>query len=173
MTTSPDRVRMTPQGRSRATKIDAARGLVWVEAYLPLDLDALADWTALEAEVGQEAAIKQDPDLFARAITPIDSQGEGMTADQLELLAHRYLAISRKMDADHDLAVRDSVQVVESFINGPEIASPHFYPGAWVTVLKFDTSSPEWDRVQKGDLQAVSFMAYVDRTPITFRSKEA
>lgn len=157
----------------RIRKVKAAGlelGLVWAEVYLPFDVEAFAEFAALERKLGSTAAAaKADPGLFDRAITPIDSQGEAMLPEDLELLAHRFLSVSRKFDADHDEAARKSVVLVESFINGPEVQSPHFFPGSWVAVFQVAKGSPEWERIEAGELRAVSFQAFVERVAITVR----
>lgn len=153
-----------------AKAVDELRGLVWFEVYLPIDLEALAAFVALEKEKGSAVAAAQaDPELAARALTPIDSQGEAMRPEDLRLLAERFLTVSRQVDTDHDRIAKSSIQVVESWINGPEVASPKFWPGAWVVTFKFDTGSEEWTRFLSGELQAVSFMAHTSRTLVTFR----
>lgn len=156
-----------------AKAVDELRGLVWFEVYLPIDLEALAEFSALEAEKGSaRLAAEADPELAARALTPIDTQGEAMRAEDLQTLAHRWLTVSRQIDADHDKAPRYSIRVVESWINGPEVASPKFWPGAWIVVFQFDRTSEEWTRFLAGELQAVSFMAHTSRTLVTFRPVE-
>lgn len=156
-----------------AKKVDELRGLVWFEVYLPVDLAAVAEFAALEKSAGSAvAAAALDPELAARALTPIDTQGEAMLAEDLVTLAHRWLTVSRRIDADHDKIDRSSIQVVESFVNGPEVASPAFWPGAWVVVFRFDLASEEWTRFLAGDLNAVSFMAHTERQLVTFRPME-
>lgn len=143
------------------------RGLIWVEVYLPFDAAAFAAFTALVLQLGSAvAAAAHDPDLAKRALTPIDAHGEAMLAEDVEALAHGYLADSRAMDVMHDQSARSSLTVVESFVNGPEVASPHFWPGAWVIVMRVDPGSPEWDAIDAGKLGAVSFQAKVVKVPI-------
>lgn len=156
-----------------AKAVDELRGLVWFEVYLPVDLAAVAEFAALAKSAGSAvAAASLDPDLATRALTPIDSQGEAMQAEDLRLLAHRWLTVSRKVDADHDKIERPTIQVVESFLNGPEVASPKFWAGAWVVVFLFDLASEEWARFLAGEIQAVSFMAHTDRQLVAFRPLE-
>lgn len=149
-------------------------GRVWVEAYLPFDPDAFAEFAAKAAELGTgaagwQAAAKAFPDLAAKAMTPIDSHGEAMLAADLQALADGFLVESRKVDAYHDNQARAGVDVVGSFINGPEIESPKFWPGAWVVVLRLAPDSPEFQAVEKGELGAVSFQAMVRKFPIVPR----
>lgn len=144
-----------------------ADGLVWVEAYLPFDVQAFHAFSGLVAKHGSALeAAAVDPELADRALTPIDTHGEAMLPPALQALAHGFLVQSRKIDVMHDRQARDEVQIVESFVNGPEIASPHFWPGAWVVVLKMDPEGETFARVESGELDAVSFMALVTKQPI-------
>ena len=148
------------------------QGLVWVEVYLPFDPVSFADFQAAVKEYGSAVeAEKALPDLARKALTPIDTHGEAMLAADLEQLAHAFLVRSRKHDVEHDEAVVGSVHTVESFLNGPEVASPHFWPGAWVVVLKVDRDSEEWRRIESGELDAVSFQAFVSKQPIIVREE--
>lgn len=148
-------------------------GLVWVEAYLPFDPESFAAFAAKARELGSAvAAATADPALAAKALDPIDAHGEAMLLEDLALLAHTFLVESRKIDVMHDEAARSSVRVVESFVNTPEVASPNYYPGAWVVVLKIDPGSPEWAEVEKGAIDAVSFQAFVKKVPVTIALQE-
>lgn len=151
----------------KANGRELERGLVWVEAYLPFDPHAFGEFSRKCVELGSAVAVAAaEPELARKALTPIDAHGEAMLAADVELLAHRYLTLSRKMDVQHDETARKSVRIVESFVNGPEVESPHFYPGAWVVVFQVDPGSPEWEAVQKGELNAVSFQAVVIKQPV-------
>ncbi len=161
-----------------ARKVTNARGMVegrvWVEAYLPFNPEAFAAFAAKAAELGTgaagwKAAAVADPELATKALTPIDAHGEAMLADDLEALADGFLVESRKIDAYHDQQVRPGVQVVGSFLNTAEVASPKFWPGAWVVVLRIAPDAPEFLAVEKGELNAVSFQAMVRKFPIAPR----
>lgn len=156
------------------------QGLVYVEAYLPFDAEAFAGFVELvgkqdgktQAERVSKAALA-DPDLCAKALDPVDTHGEAMLQDDVVALAHRFVTQSSKMDVMHDRVARGSVAVVETFVNTPEIASPHFWPGAWVVVLKVDPGTPEWDDLEAGKLDAVSFQGVVTKVPVTVTVKES
>lgn len=148
------------------------RGRIWVEAYLPFDAAAFAEFTRLAVQLGAggpanyRAAAASDPALARRALDPIDSHGEAMLPADLEALADRFIRESRKIDVQHDESARQGVHLVGSFVNGPEIASPHYFPGAWVTVLDVEPWTPEFQAIKAGTLNAVSFQAYVRKVPI-------
>lgn len=171
-------------GEVRARVVKTARGLeeglVWVEAYLPFDVEAFAAYSALVVKHGGDAvaAAAADPALADRALTPIDSQGEAMLPADLRQLAHGFVVASRKMDADHaqdaagEFVLRPELQVVESFLNGPEVASPLYAPGAWVVVFKVEKGSDLWARIDAGDLNAVSFATNVRKARVVARVEE-
>lgn len=146
-------------------------GRIWVEAYLPFDAGAFADFTRKAMALGgtseaYRAVQVSDPELAAKALTPIDAHGEIMLAEDLEALADAFLVESRKTDVMHDEQDRPGVHVVGSFVNTPEIASPLYWPGAWVVVLKVDPGTPEFLAIKAGTLNAVSFQAVVNKVPV-------
>ena len=142
-------------------------GLVWVEAYLPLNVEAFAQYSDLVHELGSYAAANAaDPALAEKALTPIDSHGEAMLAEDVEQLGRGFLE-SRRMDTEHDYVTNSDLTLVESFINGPEVESPHFYPGAWVVVFKAEPGTQTFDDINAGRLNAVSFATGVVKVPVT------
>lgn len=143
-------------------------GEIWVEAYLPFDPAAFARFEALvAAKSGNIAdAVEEDLALADLALTPIDSHKEAMLQYDVTLLAERFLIESRKIDVMHDEKARATVFLAQSFVNTPEIASPAFFPGAWVTKLVIQAGSDEWDKVEKRALDAVSFSAFVTKIEI-------
>lgn len=161
--------------RVRKAGGELSEGLVWVEVYLPFDVEAWSGFQALVTKHGGDLvkAEAADPVLASKALTPIDAHGEAMTADDLQQLAHGFLVSSRKIDVMHDQAARASVQVVESFRNTEEIASPNFYPGAWVLCLKVAPGSDEWKALEGGTLDAVSFETTVVKVPRAARPEAA
>ncbi len=154
------------------------RGLIYLEAYLPFDPVAFAELEGLALELAAKAgatapdwtaAAAASPDLARRALDPIDAHGEAMLPQDLEQLAHGFLTDSRRVDVQHDQISRDTARVVQSFLNTPEIGSPHFFPGAWVVVVELDPGSPEWSAVEAGTINAVSFQAVVRKIPVVVR----
>lgn len=143
-------------------------GLLYVEAYLPFDPVAFTEFVKKWQELGSAEAVEAAyPELAKKALVPIDTDGEAMLQDHVIKLAHAFMEQSQKMDVQHDGWERDSMQVVQSFVNTPEIASPNWWPGAWVTVIKVQKGTPEWDLFESGDLNAVSFQGDVIKTPVT------
>lgn len=156
-------------------------GLIYAEVYLPFDPKAFSDfWTQVEALMTANTVLTQrdayrqviaaQPDLARLALDPIDSQGEVMLQDDLIKMAEDFLVHSRKLDAFHDKQPREGLKVVQSFVNTPEIASPNFFPGCWVLVVKIQPGTPEWLMVDSGVLEAVSFETLVNKTLVTVRT---
>ena len=167
MTAHTTTIRVIP----RAVRVQKGRGmvegLIYVEAYLPFDPVAFAEFAELVAKAGGvEVAAASNPVLASKALEPLDSQGEAMLAQDLIQLAHGFITDSGRVDVMHDQQARKSVNVVQSFVNTPEIASPNFYPGAWVVAIKLEPGSVEWAKVEAGELDAVSFQALVAKVPV-------
>lgn len=171
---------MEPRVRARVVKSSRGltEGLVWVEAYLPLDVPSFAAFSRLVQEQGGvEKAVAADRVLAEKALRGIDAHGEAMLPEDLQQLAHGFLAHSRQMDADHAggvgaYVVRPELQLVESFLNGPEVASPLYAPGAWVAVFRVEKGSDLWARIDSGELDAVSFATAVTKEPVVARIEE-
>lgn len=160
---------ITTYGRVKVAKSPRSmeEGLVWVEVYLPFDPPAFAEFqSAVHKHGSVQKATDADPDLADRALTPIDSHGEAMLPDDVRKLAHRFLQKSRKHDKFHDERPTDDVQLVESFVNSEEVASPHFWPGSWVVVMRVAKGSDTWRQIESGAIDAVSFQAYVHKRPV-------
>lgn len=161
MSTTPGHTPQQPSAIVVRTRRELTRGLVWVEVYRPFDLQAWQEWSKLVLAAGSHAAAAElDPALASRALGPVDMHKTGMLAPDLERFAREYLVRSRRTDRQHDTVPREDVRVVESFINGPEVASPNFWPGAWVAVLEIDKDSKIWRDVESGVLNGVSIMAF-------------
>lgn len=157
---------------------DMQRGLLYVECYLPADLEALAQFEALAATAHKGsyvAAAKANPELAAKALTPIDSHGEAMLQDDVIALAHLVIKRGGKMDVMHSElhaakpVPSPNLAMVQSFVNTPEIGSPNFWPGAWCAVIEVKRDTPEWADVVSGKLNAVSFMAVVTKVPVALQ----
>jgi hypothetical protein len=100
--------------------------------------------------------------VFGEVYAPnvLDSQGEMMTADDVELMAHRFMthqSLKTSIDTAHD-GVSNSSYPVESFI-APENHPDDYTPGAWVLGVKI-ADDEIWAAVKRGDLNAFSFEAY-------------
>jgi hypothetical protein len=83
-----------------------------------------------------------------------DSQGDFMTPDEIERIAHNFLRNRRvfKVDTEHNLVENGSV-VVESFIARP--GDPDFTPGAWVVGTHIPDKTV-WAKVESGEINGYS-----------------
>jgi hypothetical protein len=91
-----------------------------------------------------------------------DSDGEFMTAETIEKMAHDFVKKGRlkQIDVQHDNKTIDGVQAVESFI--ARKGDPDFIPGSWVLGIHVDHTDT-WNRIKKGELNGLSVEALVGR----------
>ena len=99
--------------------------------------------------------------IFGEVYAPntLDTYGEFVTADDLELMAHRFatLALGEVIDTNHDNMPNGSFPV-ESFI--ARAGDQDFMPGAWVLGVKVPDDHI-WIQIKKGELNGFSFEALV------------
>jgi hypothetical protein len=113
---------------------DMVRGLVWFVNYAALD----------------PSAVKAEQ---------LDLHGAAMLPEDVEKFAHRWLAFSRSIDIEHD-GVGRPVHVIESFFNGPSIASPAWPINSHALRLDVAQSKEALDGLRSGKLNSVSLDAY-------------
>lgn len=90
-----------------------------------------------------------------------DAQGEFMTAEEIQKMAHEFMS-SKKMDQIdilHDNKVTKA-SVVEMFV--AREGDPDFIPGSWVAGVHIEDPAV-WQRVLKGELNGFSMEALVTR----------
>lgn len=95
----------------------------------------------------------------------IDTDGEAMLAEDIEHMAHDFLASGRvnKIDVQHNLQ-ESGCLVVESFI--ARKGDPDgFIEGAWVLGTKV-LPDELWEQVKKGELNGYSFYGPVTQVPV-------
>lgn len=92
-----------------------------------------------------------------------DSQGEFMTAAEIEKMAHRYMMNGHinKFDVEHSLQPEEEVYTVESFIARP--GDPDFIEGSWV-IGSYIPNDEAWGKVVKGEINAFSMWGTGFRT---------
>lgn len=94
--------------------------------------------------------------IWTEVYTPMvpDSQGDFMTADEIEKTAYNFMRGMRQynVDTEHNLQKNDTV-VIESFIARP--GDPDFNAGSWVVGLHV-LDPGVWDKVEKDELNAIS-----------------
>lgn len=97
----------------------------------------------------------------------LDTYGEFMTAEDIELMAHRFAEVWREaIDTNHDNIPNGSYPV-ESFI--ARDGDPDFVPGAWVLGVKVPDDHI-WAQVKKGELNGFSFEALVRPVDVVIRT---
>ena len=91
-----------------------------------------------------------------------DSQGDFMTASEIEKMAHEFMkdGLLRGVDTEHDLADNGSV-VVESFIARKN--DPDFIEGSWVAAVWVPDDL--WPMVKSGELGGFSMYGKGERVP--------
>ena len=94
--------------------------------------------------------------LFAEVYVPMvpDSQGDFMSAGEIEKVAHNFMRRQRmyNVDTEHNLQKNDSC-VIESFIARP--GDPEFVPGSWVVGIHV-LDPQTWKQVEKEEINALS-----------------
>lgn len=106
--------------------------------------------------------------VFAEVYSPmhVDTDGEAMSADEIEKMAHRFLASGRvgNVDVTHNYQKSGCV-IVESFIARKSDADG-FVEGSWVLGVKV-VPDELWEAVKKGELNGFSFAGEVKKIPVT------
>lgn len=95
----------------------------------------------------------------------VDSWGEAMTAEDIETMAHRFMALklNKTIDEMHDEQPKQDVYPVESFI--ARKGDPDYPEGAWVLGVKVEDSQT-WEAIKSGQLNGFSFQAMVKKVPV-------
>lgn len=130
---------------------DRRRPLFYVEAQK--GVRALADVSRM-IDFKKKAAAKQL--VFGEVYVPNekDTDGNWMTADTIEKMAHAFLHEARMQQIDRNhTGARDKGEVVESFI--ARKGDPDFTEGAWVVGVHV-TDNDVWEQIEKGELTGFS-----------------
>jgi hypothetical protein len=95
----------------------------------------------------------------------VDTDGEAMLPEDIERMAHNFLASGRvnKIDVQHNLQ-ESGCLVVESFIARKDDPDG-FIEGAWVLGTKI-IPDDLWDKVKKGEINGYSFYGPVTQVPV-------
>lgn len=103
--------------------------------------------------------------VYGVVLTPdqVDSQGDTVTAQEIEKAAHKWLVEYRKHDVQHD-GQAAAMEPVESFIAPADlsISGQPVLKGAWVIGVHVNDAGT-WDRVQKGELTGFSIGGTAER----------
>lgn len=123
----------------------------------------------MKSEITREVLIKAADApkqiVYGEVYAPLveDSHGDWMTAEQIELMAHKFMKSGRvkALDREHNLKETGAV-VVESFI--ARKGDPDFAEGAWVLGCHV-ADSELWAAIEKGEVTGFSMYGQGVRTP--------
>ncbi len=89
----------------------------------------------------------------------VDTDGEGMLAEDILKMAHDFIANGKvkALDMEHS-HVLSGAEVVESFI--ARESDPDFTPGSWVLGIRMK-DGPLWDKIKSGEINGFSVEASV------------
>lgn len=111
--------------------------------------------------------------VYGVVLTPgvRDSQGDIVSADEIEKAAHAFLVNYRKHDVQHAEVLKGAdgqpfAETVESFIapSDMEVAGGKVLKGSWVMATHI-TDHATWQRVVKGELGGFSIGGSGERLP--------
>lgn len=94
----------------------------------------------------------------------LDTWGEMMLADDVELMAHRFMQLAMRdtIDTAHDEKATRTCYPVESYIARKN--DPDGYPeGSWVLGVQLDDE--HWQKYKKGEINGYSFQCLVTKVP--------
>lgn len=101
--------------------------------------------------------------VFGEVYAPeqVDSDGEAMKAEDIQKMAHDFIArgLVKSLDTNHN-KVLNGAEVVESFIARKGDAD--FTEGAWVLGVRM-TDGELWDAIKSGEINSFSFEATVNK----------
>lgn len=123
------------------------------------DIEVMADlWKAETADQRIVYGVVMQPGLP-------DSQGDTVSAEEIEKAAHRWLVESRKSDVQHN-GTEAKVSVVESYVLKQDalVEGRRVHGGSWIVAVKVDDDEL-WDRVTKHELTGFSIGGSAIRTP--------
>lgn len=94
----------------------------------------------------------------------LDTYGEYMSAEDIEVMAHRFMQLDLRMaiDTQHD-NIPNGAYPVESFV--VRDGDPHYTPGSWVLGVKIPDGNL-WRKVKSGELNGFSFQSLVKPTTV-------
>lgn len=93
----------------------------------------------------------------------IDTDWETMTADDVQKMAHDFIASGKveAIDTQHNRQT-SGAEVVESFI--ARKGDPDYPEGSWVLKCRME-DGPLWESIKSGELNGYSFDAFVSKVP--------
>lgn len=105
--------------------------------------------------------------VYAEVYAPnmLDTYGEFMTAEDVELMCHRFMQLdmSQAIDTNHDNVPNGSYPIECWVVTRDD--DPEFTVGSWCLGVKCPSDSV-WERVLSGELNSFSFEAMI--TPVEY-----
>jgi hypothetical protein len=117
----------------------------------------------MELQVKKSFSSSEYHYVFGEVYAPhqVDTDGEIMTAGDIQSLAHGFIAGGEtRIDINHNHIPADGVEVVESFIARKD--DTDYREGAWVLGLRMKEGQV-WDAIKSGELNGFSFEASVKK----------
>ena len=103
--------------------------------------------------------------VFGEVYAPdiVDTDGESMSAEDIQKMAHNFIAdgLVRSLDTNHNHNLCGAV-VVESFI--ARKGDPDFAEGSWVLGVRME-DGPLWESIKSGEINGFSVDAFVTKVP--------
>ncbi len=103
--------------------------------------------------------------VFGEVYAPniVDTDGESMTAEDIQKMAHDFIAngLVKSLDTNHN-HILNGAEVVESFI--ARKGDPDYAEGAWVLGVRM-TDGELWDAIKAGEINSFSFDATIQKEP--------
>lgn len=127
-----------------------------------LDFDTIGDLKIAKSEGADKHQV------FGVVYSPNipDSDGEYMTATDIEKMAHDFLIAKKldKIDVQHNNNLNPGASIIESFI--ARKGDPDFSEGSWVVGV-YIPDEGTWQSIKKGEINGFSLEALVTKTPMT------
>ncbi|MGN0332181.1 MAG: XkdF-like putative serine protease domain-containing protein [Lachnospiraceae bacterium] len=86
-----------------------------------------------------------------------DTDGNYMTAEEIEKTAHWYLKNGKNVDIQHCYEAADGVDVVESYVtkSDTKIGNENVKPGTWIMTMEVRNDGI-WNKIEKGEITGFS-----------------
>ena len=86
-----------------------------------------------------------------------DTDGNYMTAEEIEKTAHWYLKNGKNVDIQHCYEAADGVDVVESYVtkSDTKIGNENIKPGTWIMTMEVRNDGI-WNKIEKGEITGFS-----------------
>lgn len=138
-----------------------AKAKEWVRTHTkPATKEKKVEDYKIEKSIPIKKYDKMKKIVYGEVYVPdeVDTQGDFMSKEEIEKMAHRFLMECRQMDQEHNEIPGVAVPV-ESFI--AREGDPDFKEGAWVLAVKV-LDEELWGRIMSGEITGYSFQGYAN-----------